>query len=319
MLVDLRFLLMRCGALHYCVCRKGTYEGVAVHMGYHFIHCDRGPEEQVIRVARKFIHQHEPRKKGAGLSRKTNVLNKNQRVWALYPIPNVHGSSTSGGSATDEIPEGSRWYVCVRVLADVPACVLFFVLVIPCVSAERITGSLMPPFPCILLCANLGTQLTWWVRWRKRLEVLASFTNAPPLRPHQPRRALALVLAQLQLRLLRKIFCIHCNSKAIPTATLSASLWIYPEALQQYHSLGTLIWAAALAISKSRYLIDTISWAAKGNCTKTELLDIVRLVTRAQPTPQHLELWYACAFAGWLCAGACWFVSDFVRDNGILT
>lgn len=54
-------------------------------------------------------------------------------------------------------------------------------------------------------------------------------------------------------------------------------------------------------ISIFRYLIDTISWAAKGNCTKTELLDIVRLVTRAQPTPLHLELWYVCAFARCLC------------------
>jgi hypothetical protein len=38
------------------------------------------------------------------LSRKTNVLTKNQRVWALYPISNALATG-----ATDEIPEGSKW------------------------------------------------------------------------------------------------------------------------------------------------------------------------------------------------------------------
>jgi hypothetical protein len=41
----------------------------------------------VIRVARKYIHQHEPRKPNAGLSKKTNVLSKLQRVWALCVLP----------------------------------------------------------------------------------------------------------------------------------------------------------------------------------------------------------------------------------------
>jgi len=84
---------------------RRTYEGVAQQMGFHFVHCDRGPEEQVLRVARKFIHQHDPRKRGTGLSKKTNALNKGQKVWALYPIPNA---MLNGGS--DEIPEGSRWH-----------------------------------------------------------------------------------------------------------------------------------------------------------------------------------------------------------------
>eukprot|EP00750_Incisomonas_marina_P019068 INCI3207.7.p1 GENE.INCI3207.7~~INCI3207.7.p1 ORF type:complete len:1495 (-),score=259.90 INCI3207.7:63-4547(-) len=192
---------------------RRTYEGVAVHMGYHFIHCDRGPEEQVIRVARKFIHQHEPRKKGAGLSRKTNVLNKNQRVWALYPIPNVHGSSTSGGSATDEIPEGSRWHA-AHVVGKV----------------AKKTGGF-------------------------------GFIHKRPATSAAPTAA--------------------GSGAGAGAASASASQKDFLYSLQFEGNPNR----------DSQYLIDTISWAAKGNCTKTELLDIVRLVTRAQPTPQHLELW----------------------------
>ena len=139
--------------------------------GYEFIHCNRGPEEQVIRVARKFIHQHEPRKKTTGcvndrlhlgthphtyiygllstsdadafvtirirsciirrLSRKTNILNKNQRVWALYPIPNAMITSN------DEIPKESRWSVCpsdfrliLRVSQEVHTCMFCFLFVL---------------------------------------------------------------------------------------------------------------------------------------------------------------------------------------------